>query len=316
MAGGVVGEAAGQEAQELAFGVGQAGRGVVRPQGAERDGGGPGLVEEVQEGGDEAGFGDVQGALAGVGGVDGDQCVGPVEDDEALGQDGGGAYLAAAAEEPVGVGGGVRVVAGGVLVEGLHDDPPRQRFLVGGPCCREVLGTVAGAGVDAQALLRHAVGQLLDATLDGVHPQEAFAVGGVGAGAFGDQACDGRPGGGELSLTGGQIRLLAGEHVRQADIGGDGTHVAGAVGRGPHQHQAGEFVQAVVNLGGGGPAQLGQSSDTVVGMVEHGLVDPASEHAQAQRFQHRVPPGFRVRTVRGPHAHRIVAPWAPSLQDL
>ncbi|MFD9079540.1 hypothetical protein [Streptomyces erythrochromogenes] len=29
--------------------------------------------------------------------------------------------------------GGVRVVAGGVLVEGLHDDPARQRFLVGGP---------------------------------------------------------------------------------------------------------------------------------------------------------------------------------------
>ncbi|MFD0377770.1 hypothetical protein [Streptomyces sp. NPDC127112] len=117
MACDVVGEAGAEQSQEFAFGGGEAGPGVFEAGGAEGDSGAPRLLEEVEQGGEDAGFGDVQGTLAVVGRVDGDQGLRAV-DDQALRDRGGGADLAALAQQPVRVGADVGLVAGGVLVEG------------------------------------------------------------------------------------------------------------------------------------------------------------------------------------------------------
>ncbi|MER7672271.1 hypothetical protein ABTY61_27950 [Kitasatospora sp. NPDC096128] len=86
----------------------------------------------------------------------------------------------------------MRLVAGGVLVEGADGDAAGEGLGVGGAAGDEVLGPLV-AGLAAECFGGGAVAHPLQPGVDGVHAHQALAVGRAVFGAVGDHAGDGRP---------------------------------------------------------------------------------------------------------------------------
>ncbi|WP_314243477.1 hypothetical protein [Streptomyces sp. DSM 40907] len=81
----------------------------------------------------------------------------------------------------------MRLVAGGVLVEGAHRDAAAEGRGIGGPAGRQVLGAL-DAGLAAEDLCGGVAAHQFQAVVDGVHALQAFAVVRAVLGAFGDHA--------------------------------------------------------------------------------------------------------------------------------
>ncbi|WP_143686899.1 hypothetical protein [Streptomyces sp. TLI_171] len=199
-----------EKREALARGVvGEAGGGVFGGGGAEGDGGVPHLVEQVEQveqGGQDAGLSDVRGALA-----DRDQGLAEVDDDPL--RDGGrGPHLAAPAAQPVGVGDGVRLVASGVLVKRAHGDAAGEDPGAGGAGGVEVLGALV-AGLDADDLAGGFAAHAFQAVQDGVHAEQSLPVLGAALGPVGDHAGDGGAGGGQGGLAFDEFGFMAGQQV-------------------------------------------------------------------------------------------------------
>ncbi len=261
--------------------------------GAEWHGGGPGLFEQGDEGGDQPRLAGAERPEPGPRRVDRDDGGVPVEDQQPGRQEGRRPHLAAEPGEPLGVRVGGLVVADTVLVERPHGDAALQRVLVertGGVHAGLALCPARDRG---EELLLEAARQHFELGLDRVHPDQA--LGGL-RGGVGHQVRVGGDGLGHRGLAGGQLLLAAGEVVLlaaddglQADRGADRAQRAGDLLGGAQQRQVGELVEGVADGGLGEAEPAAQVGDPAPGLDQQGRVDGFRRRVQSQHFEHDSP---------------------------